>query len=179
MQPIAQEKEGRSATLKRGGRRSQEGRREDRVRAAPAVSRAKAEKKTHTSIQVQRKQSGLPCAVVYGLLRALLGDRAFCHRHQREISRRLDASVEASGPHDFAVRIGAVRQGHLHVHRIPHPTFVTTAKRPSCGHETTEICTDLRIRKIRIFFEKGWTEAAAYCPSDLPVGSFFRTSALL
>jgi hypothetical protein len=34
------------------------------VRAAPAVSRAKAEKKTHTSIQVQRKQSGLPCAMV-------------------------------------------------------------------------------------------------------------------
>ena len=42
----------------------QEGSREDRVRAAPAVSRAKAEKKTHTSIQVQRKQSGLPCAMV-------------------------------------------------------------------------------------------------------------------
>src|ERR1700761_6878965 len=40
------------------------GRREDRVRAAPAVSCAKAEKKTHTSIQVQRKQSGLPCAMV-------------------------------------------------------------------------------------------------------------------
>jgi hypothetical protein len=29
-----------------------------------AVARAKAEKKTHTSIQVQRKQSGLPCAMV-------------------------------------------------------------------------------------------------------------------
>jgi len=37
------------------------------VRAAPAVSRAKGNKKTHTSIQVQRKQSGLPCAVVYSL----------------------------------------------------------------------------------------------------------------
>jgi hypothetical protein len=32
---------------------------------------------------------------------------------------RLDASVEASGPHDFAVRFSAVRQRHLHVHRIP------------------------------------------------------------
>ena len=51
------------------------GRREDRVRAAPAVSCAKCTKKTHTSIQVQRRQSGLPCAVVYGLLRALPGDR--------------------------------------------------------------------------------------------------------
>jgi len=30
----------------------------------------------------------------------------FCHRRRREFSsRRLDASVEASGPHDFTVRI--------------------------------------------------------------------------
>src|ERR1700732_10621 len=33
--------------------------------------------KTHTSIQVQRRQSGFPCAVGYGFLRALPGDRAF------------------------------------------------------------------------------------------------------
>ena len=31
--------------------------------------------------------------------------------------RQLDASVEASGPHDFAVRFSAVRHRHLHVHR--------------------------------------------------------------
>jgi len=34
-------------------------------------------------------------------------------------SRQFDASVEASGPHDFAVRRHAVRQGHLT--RPPHP----------------------------------------------------------
>jgi hypothetical protein len=28
----------------------------------------------------------------------------FCHRHQRIESANLNASVEASGPHDFAVR---------------------------------------------------------------------------
>jgi hypothetical protein len=33
--------------------------------------------------------------------------------------RQLDASTEASGPHDFAVRLSAVRQRHLRVHRIP------------------------------------------------------------
>src|ERR1700737_4058800 len=33
--------------------------------------------KTHTSIQVQRKQSGLPCAMAYDLFRARPGDRAF------------------------------------------------------------------------------------------------------
>ena len=37
-------------------------------------------KNAHTSIQVQRRASGLPCAVVYGLLRALPGERLFCHR---------------------------------------------------------------------------------------------------
>jgi hypothetical protein len=47
----------------KGAVRSQEGRREDRVRAAPAVSCANAyTEKAHMSIQVQRKQSGLPCA---------------------------------------------------------------------------------------------------------------------
>ena len=30
-----------------------------------------------------------------------------------------DAGVEASGPHDFTVRAGAVRQGRINVHRIP------------------------------------------------------------
>jgi hypothetical protein len=86
------------------------------VRAAPAVSRANAHKKTHTSIQVQRRQSGLPCAVVYGLLRALPGDQDLFVTVAPWMmagptpgwagfaSAGLDANLEASGPHDFAVR---------------------------------------------------------------------------
>src|SRR3954452_11614555 len=35
------------------------------------------------------------------------------------MKRKLDASVEASGPHDFAVRISTVRQKHQP--RPPHP----------------------------------------------------------
>src|ERR1035438_4579416 len=35
------------------------------------------------------------------------------------MSHELDASVGASGPHVFAVRISAVRQRRLRVHRIP------------------------------------------------------------
>jgi hypothetical protein len=34
-------------------------------------------------------------------------------------SQELDASIRASGPHDFAVRISAVRYRHISVHRIP------------------------------------------------------------
>ena len=42
---------------------------------------------------------------LYGLCRALPGDRAFLSPSLAKIaSRKLDAGVEASGPHDFAVR---------------------------------------------------------------------------
>jgi hypothetical protein len=44
------------------------GRRECRMRAAPAVSRAKQVTKTHTSIQVQRRQSDIPCAMALRLI---------------------------------------------------------------------------------------------------------------
>ena len=44
------------------------GRREDRVRAAPAVSCAIAQTKTHMSIQVKRRASGLPCAMALRLM---------------------------------------------------------------------------------------------------------------
>ena len=49
----------------------------------------------------------------------------------RKHRRQFDASVEASRPHDFAVRVSCARLAHARVHRIPRPTFVTIAKRPS------------------------------------------------
>jgi hypothetical protein len=71
-----------------------------------------------------------------GVLRALPGDRAFLPPSSARSSRRLDTSVGVSGPHDFSVRIGIVRPRATRaatrcVHRIPRPTFVTIAKRPS------------------------------------------------
>jgi hypothetical protein len=42
-----------------------------------------------------------------------------CHRHQRDTSRSFDASVEASRPHDFAVRFRTFRQARYQ--RPPHP----------------------------------------------------------
>ena len=65
--------------------------------------------------------------MVYGLLRALPGDRALLPPSplrssllmEKLASQELDASVEASGPHDFAVRFSAVRYRRIHVHRIP------------------------------------------------------------
>jgi hypothetical protein len=43
-----------------------------------------------------------------------------CHRRLRGLLRKLDASVEASGPHDFAVRkLSALVRSAARVHRIP------------------------------------------------------------
>jgi hypothetical protein len=42
-----------------------------------------------------------------------------CHRRRRNRFRKLDASVGASGPHDFAVRGSAARLAPLP--RPPHP----------------------------------------------------------
>jgi hypothetical protein len=53
-----------------------------------------------------------------GFLRALPGDRA-CLSPSSAVSRKLDAGVETSGPHDFTVRVSAVRQARRP--RPPHP----------------------------------------------------------
>ena len=66
-----------------------------------------------------------------GFLRALPGDRA-CLPPSSAVVRRLDTSVGASGPHDFAVRLSAVRQRRRHVHHIP-PRVRDDRDTPLCG----------------------------------------------
>src|SRR6202047_1300050 len=67
-----------------------------------------------------------------GFLRALPGDRACLPPSPAEVAfRKLDASVGASGPHDFAVRGATSLVADIaRVHRIPHPTSVTIAQTP-------------------------------------------------
>jgi hypothetical protein len=89
------------------------GRRESRMPIAPAVVRTKGARVDH---RLNRIAPAFPARMVYGLLRALPGDRLACHRRLRGltihpepgwagcISARLDASTGAPGPHDFAVR---------------------------------------------------------------------------
>jgi hypothetical protein len=63
---------------------SQRGSGECRVRAAPAVSCANARVKTHTSIQVQRKHSGIPRAMALRLMARSPRRRILsCHRRRR------------------------------------------------------------------------------------------------
>src|SRR5262249_54345667 len=70
----------------------------------------RVQQKKHTSKHTTGtpKQPGLPCATVYGLLRALPGVRDLIVTVARRfVTRRLSASPGAPGPHVFAVRIGA------------------------------------------------------------------------
>src|ERR1700730_5129997 len=109
------------------------GRRESRVLAAPIASRAELKKHTSAVTTGSPKQSGLPCAMVYGLFRALPGDRALLPPSPRRSLRNL---TPASGRQDHTTSPSAGNIAGLaryRVHRIPHPTFVTIAKRPSCG----------------------------------------------
>jgi hypothetical protein len=94
----------------------------------------------------------IPCAMVLTVSFALSPvNRACCHRHQRDAKhhRQLDASVEASGPHDFAVRIDARR--------------LRASMRPS--HPAPNVRDD---REAPLLEERGTAETSG---GDLPDGA--------
>ena len=126
--------------------------------------------KTHTSIQVQRRQSGIPCAMVYGLFRALPGDRAFLPPSPALLSANL---TPASGCQDHTTLPSAscaFVKGAIHVHRIPphvcddHETPLMP-RRDGGGYRLIWV-----FGKSEYFFKRGWTRGAINCPGDLPVG---------
>ena len=79
------------------------------------------EVKKHTSVVTTGtpKQSGIPCTMV--LAAAPRSPRCLglvSHRRLR-IARKLDPSVEGTGPHGLTVRAGIARLRYQCVHRIP------------------------------------------------------------
>ena len=81
---------------------------------------ARLQQKKQAAVTTGRVGSaGIPCAMVLRLIRALPGDRALLPPSFAGSSRDLDASVGASGPHAFAVRISIARLATLP--RPPHP----------------------------------------------------------
>jgi hypothetical protein len=82
-----------------------------------------------------------------------------------ENSRQLDTSVGASGPHDFAVRLSAVRQRHRHVHHIP-PRVRDDRDTPLLRDGTAADIEVIWVRREQEYFcERGWTEDAPNSPS--------------
>jgi hypothetical protein len=110
-----------------------EGARECRVLGAPAAPCARGGSKKHTSIhsEVTGTSRHSRTQWFYGLYVLSSEIGLSCLRRLADLSAKLGASVEASGPHDLAVRISAARHRPIRVHRIPRSTSVTIAIRPS------------------------------------------------
>jgi hypothetical protein len=79
----------------------------------------------------------------------------FCHRRRRSVLRQLDASVEASGPHDFAVRKHALSSEAPLASTAPLPASVTIAIRPCKGRDGAGYKFDLGLRRNGIFLQRG------------------------
>ncbi len=162
------------------------GRGECRVPAAPAASCAKCWWHTSVATTGPPGSPGIPARDGFnGLFRALPGDRALLPpssadmqpvhaRLGRHAFRELDASVGASGPHDFAVRCNRLSSARsLIAHRSfdppcdplarqtlprpPHPipTFVTMANAPLARRDAGSCSCDLGWMKTGIFLQRG------------------------
>src|ERR1700691_2712923 len=97
------------------------GRRECRAPDAPAATCAMGRVEGTRVSQVTPESPGIPYAMVYGLLRALLGDRAFLPPSPLR-SLLLKNLTPASGRRDHTTSPSAsrtVRQRRIRVHRIP------------------------------------------------------------
>jgi hypothetical protein len=147
------------------------GRRECRAPDAPAAACAMAESKKrtrqsgHTGITRHSPRNGFN-----GFLRALPGDRAFLPPSSAKIAfRELDASVGASGPHDFSVRKSALSSLAPPASTASRPASVTIANRPSVGQDGWGYKVIWDFGKSEYFCKRGWTPGPMNCPDDLPV----------
>jgi len=127
---------------------------------APVGPRAKKSRESAKSTGVGGEHSGLPCAMVLRLIRALLGEPMLvCHRRLAQAfgaHAKLDASVGASGPHDFAVRVCAARQSAHPRPPHPRPAFVTIAIAPlRLGRDGEAYSIDSSFGKSEYFLREG------------------------
>ncbi len=130
-----------------------QGRPGDRMHPGPPRKKHCASARDH---RYRRRHSGLPCAVGYGLLRALLGE--LCLIATVAVMRPLEPhdsltpSLSAPEPHDF-IRPRRCRSPHG---TDPSTTFRATsaaiARRPLCRGGTNATIRQIRIsEKMNIF----------------------------
>jgi hypothetical protein len=80
-----------------------------------------------------------------------------CHRHRRNCFRRLDASVGASGPHDFAVRVGTARLAVPAASTASRSALMTLRNAP-LWNRTARLSELIWVRNEEKYFCKwGWT----------------------
>jgi hypothetical protein len=114
------------------------------------------QEKAHTSIQVQRRTSDIPCAMALRLIRALPGELRSVATVACEPVRKLGASLAAPGPHDFAVRFDTARQRCRRVHRIPSQRSVTIANAPSQEDRMAGFITVIWVSGKAKFYPTGY-----------------------
>ena len=93
-----------------------------------------------------------------------------CHRRLADTSARLDSSVGASGPHDFAVRKITPSSEALPASTASRPAFVTIASRPCVGRDGRHIHLICISEKQKYFFESGWTKGRMRNRKRRPTG---------
>ena len=99
----------------------------------------RATKKHAAEPQVRAGTTGLPCAMVLtAYYRALPGETGLCCHRRFASSRKTSHLHRGARTTRLRRPRHVVRQTTHRVHRIPLPTSVTIAKRPSCGSETRE-----------------------------------------
>jgi len=78
-----------------------------------------------------------------------------CHR-RFALAAKLDASVEASGPHDFAVRVSAIRQKHQPRPPHPVPNVRDDRETPLCvGRDGGDIELIWVVGEAEYFYKRG------------------------
>src|SRR5450631_1938205 len=113
------------------------GRGECRVPAAPIASRAKVKQAhEHSHHGYSRIHPTFPHAMVLTVTSCSpRRSGLFVTVASRILPAKLDAGVEASGPHDFAVRESAVRRLSASASTAPRLAYVTIMIRPSVGRD--------------------------------------------
>src|SRR6185437_10612873 len=137
---------------------SSRGRRESRVPIAP-VGPVQT-KSTGVGPQVNRSNAGFPCAMVYGLLRALPGDRAFLPPSPARCASIAADLTPASGRQDHTTSPSAMPALVARRHpRPPHPTatFVTCATPLLSGGTRGLSPLICPATEAEFFCAKGWT----------------------
>src|SRR5665213_3682831 len=126
----------RNSCPKRGRRRPQEGRRENRVPAAPTAPCAKGSK--HTVVDHRFTGTRLsPRNGFNGLFRALPGDRLFATVVARKIPRHLTPAPRRQD-HTTSPSASALFVKSALASTASHPASVTIAIRPSRGCDGME-----------------------------------------
>ena len=117
-----------SPSISGSQRLRQEGRGECRVRAAPAVSCAQLCEETHTSIQVQRKHSGIPRAMALRLMPC-------------SPRRRIRLVTVISGSMAYPTRLGRIASADL---------APATGARTTTGFAVRDPCFARRFRRAQV-----------------------------